>query len=164
MALGSVSTFFAELRQQGLVREEQNGRVLDTEGLLARWVQEYGQALRPQRYRWATPPGIRWRQLPMVTGAYWSGEPAARLLLQEKRSSPTSFTLYSPCLPDWGLIPDPVTGLVIILAPPFLLHKIASTSGLASPLLVYTDLLLSGRDVDQGLAQQIRNRYLAHLL
>jgi hypothetical protein len=164
VALGSISTFFAELRQQGLIGETATCRVLNTDALLARWVREYGQVLRPQRYRWATAPGIRWQQLPMVTGAYWGGEPAARLLLQETRFSPTSFTLYSPCLPAWELIPDPVAGSVEILVPPFPFSKLAGTSGLAAPLLAYTDLLLSGRDPDLGLAQQLRSRYLTHLL
>jgi hypothetical protein len=41
---------------------------------------------------------------------------------------------------------------------------LTGTSGLAHPLLVYTDLLLAGRDADQGLAQQLHSRYLAHLL
>jgi hypothetical protein len=164
VALGSVNTFFAELRQQGLVENEQNSRVLDTKALLTHWVQAYGQVRRPQRYRWATPPGIRWSQLPIGTGAYWSGEAAARRLLQEKRSSPTSFILYSHCLPNWGLVPDPVAGSVTILAPPFPMPALTGTSGLAHPLLVYTDLLLAGRDADQGLAQQLHSRYLAHLL
>lgn len=168
VALGSVCTFFADLRQQGLVWEERKDRVLNTDALLTHWVQNYAEVLRPilspQRYRWATALSTRWRQLPMVTGAYWGGEPAARLLLQEKHSSPTSLTLYSPCLPDWGLVPDPVTGPVEIMTPPFPLPTLAGTSGIAHPLLVYTDLLLSSRVSDQELAQQIRSRYLAHLL
>lgn len=166
VALGSVSIFFTELRQQGLFHK--SPRTLNLNALLARWVQDYSDVLRPtlnaQCYRWATAPGIRWAQLPLVTGAYWGGEPAARLLLQEKRSSPTSFTLYSPCLPNWGLIPDPSTGPVEILAPPFPLPELAGTKGIAHPLLVYTDLLRSGRTIDQELAKQLRTRHLAHLL
>lgn len=167
VALGSVSAFFTDLRQQGLIWEEPHRRVLNTDALLARWVKDYADLLRPtlspQRYRWAAAPGIRWQQLPMVTGAYWGGEPAARLLLQEKRFVPTSFTLYSPCLPNWELIPDPGSGPVEILAPPFPPPALAGMSGMAAPLLVYTDLLLSGRNLDNELAQQLRSRYLAHL-
>ncbi len=166
VALGSVSAFFTELRQQGLFHE--SPRTLNLNALLARWVQDYSDVLRPslnaRRYRWATAPGIRWAQLPMVTGAYWGGEPAARLLLQEKRSSLTSFTLYSPCLPNWGLIPDPSTGPVEILAPPFPLPELAGTRGIAHPLLVYTDLLRSSRAFDQELAQQLQTHHLTHLL
>jgi hypothetical protein len=40
---------------------------------------------------------------------------------------------------------------------------LAGTSGIAVPLLVYTDLLLSGRDLNRELVQQLRRRYLAHL-
>ncbi|WP_369810632.1 type IV toxin-antitoxin system AbiEi family antitoxin [Hymenobacter cheonanensis] len=162
VALGSVSTFFSELRQQGLLREGSLHRWLHTEALLARWVQDYATQLRPtlgaQRYRWATAPGMRWRQLPMVTGSYWSGEPAARLLLQDG-SSPTSFTLYSPSLPVWGLVPDPASGTVEVLAPPFPIPKLAGSGGLAHPLLVYTDLLLSSKASDRELALCIRERW-----
>lgn len=167
VALGSVSAFFTELRQQGLLREEATCRVVDTEILLARWLEDYSQILRPtlgaRRYRWTTAPGTRWRQLPMVTGAYWGGEPAARLLLQEKHSSPKSFTLYSDCLPDWGLVPDSVAGSVEVLAPPFPLPQLAGTGGIAHPLLVYTDLLLSGQASAQHIAYQLQARYLPHL-
>jgi hypothetical protein len=141
---------------------------MDTTLLLARWLQDYSQTLRPtlgvQRYRWASAPGTRWKQLPMGTGTYWGGEPAAQLLLQEKHSSPTRFTLYSPSLPAWGLVSDPVAGPLEILAPPFPLPKLAGMSGLGHPLLVYTDLRLSERAFDQGLAQGVLKRYLAHLL
>jgi hypothetical protein len=40
---------------------------------------------------------------------------------------------------------------------------LAGTSGIAVPLLVYTDLLLSGRDLNRELVQQLRRRYLAQL-
>jgi hypothetical protein len=163
VALGSVNAFFAELREQGLARQQVTGRVLKADALLTRWVQQYAEVLRPQRYRWATAPRIRWTQLPMVTGAYWGGEPAARLLLGEKRFSPTSFTLYSPSLPTWGLVPDPVNGVVDILTPPFPPPTVAGRSGIAAPLIIYTDLLLSGKALDQELAQQVRSRYLAYL-
>ncbi|MGI4823588.1 MAG: type IV toxin-antitoxin system AbiEi family antitoxin [Janthinobacterium lividum] len=163
VALGSISNFFTELRQQGLVREEGIHRWLDTKALLARWVQDYATQLRPtlgaRRYRWATAPGMRWRQLPMVTGSYWGGEPAARLLLQDS-SSPTSFTLYSPSLPAWGLVPDPVAGSIEVLAPPFPLPKLAGKGGVAHPLLVYTDLLLSSRALDRDFAPCIRDRWV----
>jgi len=167
VALGSVSTFFTELRQQGLLREEATRQIVDTKLLLARWLEDYSYLLRPtlgaQRYRWKTAPSVRWRQLPMVTGAYWGGEPAARLLLQEKHSSPRSFTLYSDCLPDWGLVPDPVAGSLEVLAPPFPLPQLAGTGGIAHPLLVYTDLLLSSQASAQHIACQLRARYLPHL-
>ena len=167
VALGSVSAFFAELRQQGILREEATRRIVDTKSLLARWMQDYSQILRPtlgaRRYRWTTAPGMRWRQLPMVTDSYWGGEPAARLLLQEKHSAPKSFTLYSTYLPNWGLVPDPVAGSVEVLAPPFPLPQLAGTSGIAHPLLVYTDLLLSDQTSDQHIAYQLRARHLPHL-
>jgi len=166
VALGSVSAFFTELQQQGLVGLATPHRWMHTEALLTRWVQAYADQLRPalgaRRYRWDAAPGVRWKHLPMVTGSYWGGEPAARLLLQERYSSPTSFTLYSPSLPAWGLIPDPIAGSVEILAPPFPLPKLPRSGAVAHPLLVYTDLQFSSRSSDRELAGLVRDRWRTH--
>ena len=165
IALGSVHTFFAAAYQQCLLEERPSGQRqwLHPDAALSSWLHGYEQVLRPnlypERHRWQMTPGLGWRQLPLASGAYWGGEPAALMLLGERHASPSTFTLHSPVVPSsWGLLPDPVAGQLEIVMPPF---KLPVTIGSLAPLLTYTELQLV--EEQRGFAQCILERYLPHL-
>lgn len=137
--------------------------------MLAHWMRGYSEALRPaggggQRYSWSEHPGARWVTSRRYSlNCFWSGEPAAQLLLRYHREYvPTSFSAHCPTPPaEWGLIPDPQHGCVELLPRPF--AHVPITGGIAPPLLVYSDLLLSPFTLTRAVAPDMLEKFLPHL-
>ena len=174
VALGSVSILLRGLQQLALLREESGTRRwTDPAQVLRRWVDAYGEVVRPklpaQRYRWLEPGVARqgWQGLELGAEMAWGGEPAAHLLL-DGYLLPEYFTLYSTAtrgdvMRRLRLVPDP-TGPVEVLRP------MATTLGPARPqpqavhpLLAYADLLLTADPRNREVAQMLHEHYLSHL-
>jgi hypothetical protein len=174
LSLGSVSIIFKDLQQTGLLRDEDGQRRwTDVSQLLRRWVEGYGEVLRPklraQRYRWLDPTtGYEgWQNIPMGDDSYWGGEPAANLLL-EGYLLPEIFTLYTTMprgelMRRFKLVPD-MSGKVEVLPPPTdSKFPYRRESKAAHPLLVYADLILTADSRNREVAQLLYERYLPYL-
>ena len=174
LALGSVSVVLTDLRQLGLLREEgDHRRWLDAPQVLRRWVEGYGEVLRPKlashRYRWLDAGTSRhgWQELPLGTDAWWGGEPAANLLL-DGYLLPERFTLYSAAprgelMRRFRLVPDE-GGKVEVLSPfETNFSQMRPQSRAVSPLLAYADLLLTADPRNREVAQLLHEQYLSHL-
>ncbi|MDQ2795465.1 MAG: type IV toxin-antitoxin system AbiEi family antitoxin [Bacteroidota bacterium] len=174
LALGSVSAVLADLRQLGLLREEgDHRRWLDAPQVLRRWVEGYGETVRPKllphRYRWLDADTSRngWQEVPLGTDSWWGGEPAAHLLL-DGYLLPEYFTLYSTAsrgelMRRFRLVPDE-SGKVEVLMPfetTSFQHRPQSRA--VSPLLAYADLLLTTDPRNHEVAKLLHEQYLSHL-
>lgn len=174
LSLGSVSAVLGDLRHLGLLREEgDKRRWLDAPQVLRRWVEGYGEVLRPklgsQRYRWLNAEMGRdgWRQLALGIDCFWGGEPAANLLL-DGYLLPELFTLYSSAtrselMRRFKLVPD-VKGPVEVLAPfETTFYQYRPEGRAVSPLLAYADLLLTADPRNREVAHLLHERYLSYL-
>ncbi|SDY29978.1 hypothetical protein SAMN04488069_107116 [Hymenobacter psychrophilus] len=170
--VATVGLIMRDLTQQGYLLDEEPRQLLRFDDLVRRWVEGYGDTLRPglpaQRYRWTAPDTAvgGWQNLLLGANTYWGGEPAAALLLNGYLL-PEYFTLYSTAtrpglMRQLRLVPDP-TGNIEVL-PPFddRLNFTQPTSNCVPPLLVYADLLLSGDARNREVAQQLYARYIRH--
>jgi hypothetical protein len=174
LSLGSVSVILKDLQQTGLLRDEDGQRRwTDVSQVLRRWVEGYGEVLRPklraQRYRWLDPTiGYNgWQNIPLDEDSYWGGEPAAYLLL-DGYLLPEVFTLYTSLprgelMRRFRLVPDS-SGTVEALPPPtnskFPYRPEAKA---AHPLLAYADLLLTADPRNREVAHLLHERYLSYL-
>ena len=184
---GAVGYVVRDLEELGYV--EQGGssrRVLEQAPALAkRWASRYAEVLRPElvrgRFRFVGEGSRRWRRADLRPGTdWWSGEPAADLMTQHLR--PEQLTLYTrdgasrEVMERLGAIPDPDGPLEILSA--FWTRELetqvleegpngtgAEQDGwpkqVASPLLVYADLLASGASRNLQLARMIREQHLS---
>ena len=174
VALGSVSILLRGLQQLALLRDESGKRRwTDPAQVLRRWVDAYGEVVRPkltaQRYRWLDPGVARqgWQSLDLGPDMAWGGEPAAHVLL-DGYLLPEYFTLYSTAtrgevMRRLRLVPDP-TGPVEVLRP------MATTLGperlqpqAVHPLLAYADLRLTADPRNREVAQMLHEHYLSYL-
>jgi hypothetical protein len=174
VALGSVSILLKGLQQLELLREESGKRRwTDPSQVLRRWVDAYGEVVRPklpaQRYRWLDPAVARqgWQDLDLGPDMAWGGEPAAHLLL-DGYLLPEYFTLYNTAtrgevMRRLKLVPD-ATGKVEVLRP------MDTTLGpgrpqpqAVHPLLAYADLLLTADPRNREVAHLLHEHYLSHL-
>ncbi|GAA4368920.1 hypothetical protein GCM10023185_42100 [Hymenobacter saemangeumensis] len=174
VALGSVSILLRGLQQLELLRDESGQRRwTDPAQVLRRWVDAYGEVVRPrlttQRYRWLDPAVARqgWQALDLGPDMAWGGEPAAHLLLNGYLL-PEYFTLYTTAVRGdvirrLRLVPD-AAGKVEVLQP------MATTLGhgrpqpqAVHPLLAYADLLLTADPRNREVAQLLHEHYLSHL-
>lgn len=174
VALGSVSILLRSLQQLGLLREEEGTRRwTEPTQVLRRWVEAYGEVVRPklaaQRYRWLDPNVARqgWQDVELGAQAAWGSEPAAHLLL-DGYLLPEFFTLYSTLsrsavMRNLRLVPDP-TGNVEVLSPmPTALAVEQAHPQAVPPLLAYADLLLTADPRNRDVAHLLYERYLSDL-
>ncbi|MDJ0364865.1 type IV toxin-antitoxin system AbiEi family antitoxin [Hymenobacter sp. H14-R3] len=174
VALGSVSILLRGLQQLELLRDESGKRRwTDPAQVLRRWVDAYGEVVRPklaaQRYRWLDPAVARqgWQNLELGPDMAWGGEPAAHLLL-DGYLLPEYFTLYTTAargevIRQLRLVPD-AAGKVEVLRP------MDTTLGpgrpqpqAVHPLLAYADLLLTADPRNREVAHLLHEHYLSHL-
>ena len=174
VALGSVSILLKGLQQLELLRDESGKRRwTDPAQVLRRWVDAYGEVVRPklpaQRYRWLDPAVARqgWQNLELGPDMAWGGEPAAHLLL-DGYLLPEYFTLYTTAargevIRQLRLVPD-AAGKVEVLRP------MDTTLGpgrpqpqAVHPLLAYADLLLTADPRNREVAHLLHEHYLSHL-
>lgn len=157
------------LQGQGFVRNETPRWLARPDELRRRWVDAYGETLRPKlaagRYRWLELAQARqgWQEIVLPAGTRWGGEPAAHLLL-DGYLLPEHFTLYSTArrgelMGTLRLVPDP-QGKVEVLVPFDGSEMGVVRTGCVSPLLAYADLVLSGDARNREVAQMLAKKYL----
>jgi hypothetical protein len=174
VALGSVSILLRGLQQLELLRDETGKRRwTDPAQVLRRWVDAYGEVVRPklaaQRYRWLDAGVARrgWQDLVLGPDMAWGGEPAAHLLL-DGYLLPEYFTLYSTAargevMRHLRLVPD-AAGKVEVVRPMATTLKPARPQPLAvPPLLAYADLLLTADPRNREVAHLVHEHYLPYL-
>jgi hypothetical protein len=174
VALGSVSILLRSLQQLGLLREELGRRRwTDPAQVLRRWVDAYGEVVRPrlanQRYRWLDPGVARqgWQDLPLGPNMIWGGEPAAHLLL-DGYLLPEYFTLYTTAsraevMQRLRLVPD-AHGKVEVLRPmDTIFHLDRPQLQTVHPLLAYADLIITTDPRNREVAQLLHEQYLPYL-
>lgn len=178
-AAGTSKTAAAEtlrrLQAEGLLGEAKAGRfLLETKGLLDRWLAGYSTNVRPRlligTYRTAEPdPKALERRLESVLGdkprwAYGGGAAAIRLL-RHYRGERTVVHLQAAA-PDLrkqlGAFRADDGPLVLIRAPGEVAFKGVKTRTV-HPLLIYTELLAAGDPRSREAAVEIRERFLEHL-
>jgi hypothetical protein len=174
VALGSVSILLRGLQQLELVREESGRRRwTDPAQVLRRWVDAYGEVMRPklaaQRYRWLDAGVARhgWQDLALGPDMAWGGEPAAHLLL-DGYLLPEYFTLYSTAarsdvMGRLRLVPDAAGKVEVVRPMPTALDSPRPQPQAVPPLLAYADLLLTTDPRNREVAHLLHEQYLSHL-
>ena len=165
----TVGRALLSLQNQDYLRNEKPRRLQRLSELRQRWIDAYGETLRPKlvagRYRWLEPERARngWQQVPLPAGTRWGGEPAAHLLL-DGYLLPLDFTLYTTAprgelMGTMRLVPDP-NGRVQVLVPFEEPPTETPYPNCVSPLLAYADLVLSGDPRNQEVAAMLAEQYL----
>jgi hypothetical protein len=166
VALGTVAGTFGDLQSAGYILDlGAKGRRLVQRGtLLKLWLTGYEQQLRPKllvnRYH-SEQPG--WWLAADLEGALLGGEVAAQKMVGFLK--PELVTLFARKLPEQLMLRhrlrlDP-GGEVEVLVPFWGFDYPERLEGLAPPLLVYADLLLSGDGRATETAGIVYERYLA---
>ena len=169
LPVATVGRAMLALQGQGFVRGETSRWLARPGELRRRWIDAYGETLRPKlaagRYRWLEPARARWgwQEVALPAGTRWGGEPAAHLLL-DGYLLPEYFTLYSTArrgelMGALRLVPDP-QGKVEVLVPFDESEMGVVRPGCVSPLLAYADLVLSGDARNMEVAQMLAKEYL----
>jgi hypothetical protein len=172
VSLGTASNVVRRLEHERLVvRTKSKRHLVRREDLVERWIAGYSETLRPQLFfgRFETQDhdlsafDARAASLlgPEKTWA-WGGAAAAFRLTKHYRGDDTVLHVSGPSagLPKrLGAIPHP-SGRLIVLGVPGPLAFSGTTPHSVHPLLVYTELLLTGSDRAREAAAEIRERYL----
>ena len=172
VSLFATTNALADLAEQGFLWSGSERHLLNKTTLLARWVTDYHDKLRPklptQRYHWLS--NVKQEPssslLARKTRSLWSGAVAARRLLR-CALVPATWTLYTQnphtfaLLRKMWLIPHPEGTVEVIKV--FPLPAILAEENCVHPLFIYADLLGVGDDESQQVAQQILAYYLPHL-
>lgn len=167
-ALGNVSNILKGLQEQGflLPLNQREYKLQNKKELLSRWIIGYQQDLKPSlhigTFRFLKPDDfLNWKQLPLKTGqSWWGSEPAADLYTNYLH--PEVLTIYtlesrSKLIKDYRLIPDPKGNVEVY-------EKFWSSDegndNTAPPLLVYTDLMITGDRRCLETAEKIYHAFL----
>ena len=174
VALGSVSILLRGLQQLELLRDEAGKRRwTDPAQVLRRWVDAYGEVVRPklaaQRYRWLDAGVTRrgWQDLALGPDMAWGGEPAAHLLL-DGYLLPEYFTLYSTAargdvMSRLRLVPDAAGKVEVVRPMATALEPTRPQPQAVPPLLAYADLRLTADPRNREVAHLVHEHYLSYL-
>jgi hypothetical protein len=173
VSLGTVSNVLRRLeRDRLLVRTKSKRHLVRPDDLVERWIAGYAETLRPQllagRFETpdADPPSLEDR----VAGALgdtkawaWGGAAAAFRLTKHYRSEETILHLETAPsdLPKRLKALPHREGRLIILGVPGPLAFRGRAPHTVHPLLVYSELILTGDDRAREAATEVRERFLA---
>lgn len=170
-SLGSVNRVLGELSRSGyLIKKDAQIRALTKKNdLLDRWCIAYAEVLRPKitlNYYTCDDPAW-WRDLDIARyGAIWGGEVAAALLT--KNLKPERVTLYAEkalakLQIEKKLKNDP-KGEIEILKKFWEFPSTNKSDKIAPYLLIYADLISTGDERNDEIAEEIKNRFLLEIL
>lgn len=172
VSLGTTANVLRRLEQDRVVVTTRSKRhLVRRDDLVERWTAGYAETLRPQLLagRFETgekDPQALERRVEAALGAdaawAWGGAAAAFRLTRHYRSDETVLHAASvaPDLPRRiGAIPHPGGRLTLLGVPgPLAFHGHAPRT--VHPLLVYTELVLTGSERARGAAAEVRERFL----
>lgn len=166
VGLGNIPQILDGLKKTGFILPLKNKTWAweNQRALLDRWVNDYGNVLRPflKKERYAFQGN--WKDIalnPELT--VWGGEPAADLLTHHLR--PEKFILYTreprvSLVRNYGLVPDQ-EGETEVLE---MFWQQGQDNPIAPPVLVYADLLLEGGKRNTETAEIIYNEHIRQKL
>ena len=175
VALGSIAVIMNELKGKGyLVRRAAGSRLVRRRELLERWVSGYSEQLRPKLLLgvFVAPEkdaGANWQHLRdvlrqrQIESAVTGGLGAYELTHHYRGEELTAFVSDWPkgVLQQLRWLPSP-TGPITLLRQfcPAVTWSLGGEQQVAHPLLVYAELLHSGRERERETARMIYERYL----
>jgi len=162
VALGNIPQVIQGLRDKGYLTSKKEGGLAwqNREELLQRWMIAYENTLRPSLMRGRYRLQGDWTEAPLTTGmSVWGGDAAADLLFNH--AEPQHFVLYTleapgELLTKYRLLPSEegeLTALELFWNPP-------AQAKTAPPLLVYTELTLTGGKYNEEPAQALYEQYI----
>ncbi|MBM3221317.1 MAG: hypothetical protein FJZ38_22040 [Candidatus Rokubacteria bacterium] len=178
VALGSIAVIMNELEAKGyLARGRERSRLVRRRELLERWVSGYSEQLRPKLLLGVfiaaeKDAGANWQHLRevlrqrQIAAAVTGGLGADELTHHYRGETLTAFVSDLPkgVLQQLRWLPSP-TGPITLLRQfcPAVLWSTGGEQQVAHPLLVYAELLHSGRERERETARMIYERYLERL-
>lgn len=169
-ALGNVNNILAGLEKETfLMRMNADLKYLKKKELFNKWMDNYKVTLQPKlkigRFRFANENNFtQWRNIELQEGkTFWGGEPAGDLFTDYLR--PGELTIYTDenrieVMKNYRLIPDP-DGDVIVYKK-FWNQPNTEHPNAVPPILAYADLMNTGDNRCQNVAQMIWDKYLAN--
>ncbi|WP_373091052.1 type IV toxin-antitoxin system AbiEi family antitoxin [Zhongshania sp.] len=170
VALGAVGWVIRDLVEQGFLIERQKERQLTNyDELLDKWVENYPQKLRKKLLlgKFTTDEGDWWQKIdPCDYNAVWGGEVAAAKYTNYL--TPKDVTIYIPKEKMPVFLKDARLRRAHELERPHLTIEVLEPigqhtelpPGLAHPILVYADLLVTGNTRNIETAQKLREQYI----
>lgn len=171
VSLGTIPKVVEGLREEGFLlrKTEKEWLIVEYEGLLDRWQQEYQRKMKPdlllKRMRPISPTFEQdWKQTILPANTRWAGEPAGNLLTGYLR--PELFSVYtlqplSEIMKQCRWVPDPEGNI-------FVYQQFWSSDSQSKPhscvpeILVYADLMASGDYRNMETATMIYERFISH--
>jgi len=173
VALGTVGWVMRDLRQMGNLIEmgKRGRRLIQKEKLLARWVTEYPEQLRPKNllgtFKAANPDWWKETELPGPE-TYWGGEIAAAKLTQHlKPQTATIYTRELKVLFEWLIknrIRQDPDGNIEILRKFWKFEPDWEYPNLTHPVLIYADLLATADARNIETAKILYDKEIARLI
>lgn len=169
-SLGSVSRVVDALKSLGYVLEKKNNnRILVRKNeLLNRWCIAYAEILRPKLIigHYTCENSYWWKAVKINEyNAMWSGEVAAAKLTRNLK--PEFVTIYtekfSPKLQLKHKIRTDSKGEILVLKKFWHFEYLNKNQGLAPHLLIYADLITTGDERNDEVAQEIKNKFIEEL-
>jgi len=173
VSLGTASNVLHRLQHDRMiVRTKSRLHLLTPDDLVERWIAGYAETLRPELLagRFETldrdPPALEGRIEALLgqDGSWaWGGAAAAFRLTRQYRSDETVLHMEAPTsdLPKrLNAVRHPAGRLLLLGVPgPFALRGKAPHT--VHPLLIYTELVLTGSDRAREAASELRERFLS---
>lgn len=179
VALGSIAIIMNELKDKGyLTRRRAGPRLVRSRELLERWVSGYSEQLRPKLLLGAfvaseKDAGANWQHLRdalrqrQIDSAVTGGLGAYELTHHDRGGDLTVFVSDWPkgVLQQLRWLPSP-TGPITVVRQfcPAITWAMGGEQQVAHPLLVYAELLHSGRERERETARIVYERYLERLV
>jgi hypothetical protein len=173
VSLGTASNVLRRLEHDRIVvRTRSKRHLVRSNDLMERWIAGYSDTLRPQLLvgRFQTPdqdpPGLEQRVAGILGEAEtwaWGGAAAAFRLTKHYRSNETVLHMEAaaPDLPRRLKAIPHGSGRLIVLGVPGPLAFRGQVPRTVHPLLIYSELVLTGSDRASEAASEIRSRFLA---
>ncbi len=161
VALGNIPLIISGLKETGYLLQLKKGIYIweKKEELINRWVNEYATELRPKLIKGKYHIKGNWKNIKVDNHTVWGGEPAADILTRNIR--PGKFILYTQeknidLMKKYKIIPGENGELEIL----DMFWNNEKNKKVAPPLLIYTELMLSGGKRNLEAAQLIYNEYI----
>ncbi len=171
VSLGTIPKVIEGLREEGFLlrKTEKEWLIVDYEGLLDRWQQEYQRKMKPdlllKRMRAISSTFEQdWKKIILPPNTRWAGEPAGNLLTGYLK--PELFSIYtlqplSEVMKHCKWVPDP-EGNIFVHQQFWDYDSQSKPHPYVPEILVYADLIASGDSRSIETATMIYERFISH--